>query len=116
MKKADAHLMLGWTSLIIMMTGVLVSGSVLFARYVPVFLKIDLDQKIDHTGMLLAVLLAILAAIIFLVYLAAILWMVAMKPFLPREAVYTIMTAGITTRFDHWLFNRLYPPRTGGRT
>ncbi len=114
MKKTDAHLMLGWTSLMIMMIGVLGGGSLLFAHYIPVLLGIDLDKKIDHTGMLLAGLLAILVAIIFLVYVAAILWMIAMKPFLPREAVYTIMTAGITTRFDHWLFNRLYP-HPGGR-
>lgn len=110
MKKTDANLMLGWTSLTIMMAGFLAGGSILLTHCAETYLNIDLDQKIDHAGMMFLGLLAILLAIIFLVYAAAILWMVVMKPFLPRETVYTIMTTGITTRFDHWLFNRLYPP------
>lgn len=100
---------IGWALLVAALCACLGIGGVFTARYLPAALGIQMDAPVGSVSALLGFLFCALVVIVFLVYFAAVIWMLAGRLFLPRAVMYRIMTAGPTTRFDRWLFDKLYP-------
>lgn len=99
-----------WFAFLVSFVTVLTYGFPIIFHNLLRYIGWDMNQKISGLD-IIPVFLIIIMIIVFLVYVAGVIWLLFSKLFFTKKEVSKIFFYGPTTSFDRWLFDIFYPPQ-----